>query len=150
MVTPGDKDKDEEGGEKKTVGGHPIDDLNLAEYLDMLVNKYDYALDDYLSIRFMIDSQFEITSSFVKKQAFFYFTFFFCPMVAQIFMLNDYPEYVLLCMHSCLFVSVVFLGIEFVQLDKAGTWEYITDRQNQIDLITLFTFFYYYVLRFHD
>jgi len=64
MVNPGEGDSKDE---KKTVGSHPIDALNLAEYLDLLVNKYDYAIDDYLSIKFMIDSQFEITSSFVKK-----------------------------------------------------------------------------------
>jgi hypothetical protein len=115
-----------------------------------LVNKYDYAIEDYLSIRFMIDSQFEVTSSFVKKQAFFYFFFFFCPMVAQIFMLNDHPDYVFYCIQSCLAVNVIFLGIEFIQLDQCGVWEYISDRQNQIDMITLFTFFYYYILRFYD
>ena len=60
------------------------------------------------------------------------------------------PTAVLYCIHSCLIVSVLFLGIEFVQLDENGPWDYLTDSQNQIDLVTLFTFFYYYTLRFYD
>ena len=137
-------------GEKKTVGGHPFDDLDLARQLEQIVNKYDYEIDNYLSIKFMIDSQFEITSRFVKIQAFIYLVFFFIPMLLQIFVLEDSPICVLYCIHSCLVVSILFLGIEFVQLDENGVKDYIMDSSNQIDLITLFTFFYYYVLRFYD
>jgi hypothetical protein len=75
---------DDKEGEKKLkfkVGGHPFDDLDLAENLAKIVDKYDYAVEDYLAIRFMIDSQFEVTQRFVKTQAFIYITFFFIPML---------------------------------------------------------------------
>lgn len=144
---------DDKEGEKKLkfkVGGHPFDDLDLAENLAKIVDKYDYAVEDYLAIRFMIDSQFEVTQRFVKTQAFIYITFFFIPMLLQIFCLNEYPDYVFYCINSCLITNVLFLGIEFIQLDQNGPIDYISDGANQVDLITLFTFFYYYILRFYD
>lgn len=58
--------KDDEGNEI-TVGGHPFDDLALSELLNKIVDKYDYAVDEYLAIKYMIDSQFEITYTFVKR-----------------------------------------------------------------------------------
>lgn len=108
--------KDDEGNEI-TVGGHPFDDLALSELLNKIVDKYDYAVDEYLAIKYMIDSQFEITYTFVKRQAILYLIFFFIPMLLQIFYLDNNPEYVLYCNHSCLFISILFLGVEFIQLD---------------------------------
>ena len=75
----------------KNVGGHPIDDLKLAETLAAILGKYDFAIEDYLAVRFLIDEQFETTKAFVYKQAFVYITFFFVPLLVQIFCLNDYP-----------------------------------------------------------
>lgn len=132
------------------IGGQPFDDLNLAEMLDQIVTKYDYGVEEFLAVRYMIDSQFEVTKGFIKKQAFIYIGFFFIPLLLQIFVFDDYPEMVLYCNHSCLFVSVLFLGVEFIQLDENGAWEYVTDRANQIDMTTLLTFFYYYINRFYD
>ena len=40
----------------KEVGGEPICDLDMALWLDQIVNKYDYAIEDYLAVRYMIDS----------------------------------------------------------------------------------------------
>jgi hypothetical protein len=51
----------------KNVGGHPIDDLKLAETLAAIVDKYAFAIEDYLAVRFMIDEQFETTKRFIKR-----------------------------------------------------------------------------------
>ena len=134
----------------KEVGGHPVDDLFLAEQLAAIVDRYSYAIDDYVAVRYMIDEQFERTKVFVFRQAFIYITFFFVPLLLQIFCLNDYPTYVFYCLQSCLFVTVLFLGVEFVQFIQSEGFEYFFDGQNQIDMLTLFTFLYYYVLRFYD
>ena len=57
----GKGENNEENKEKKVkkptinVGGHPIDDLVLAETLNKIVDKYDYAIDDYLAIKYLVD-----------------------------------------------------------------------------------------------
>ena len=46
--------------------GKPYTDYELALLLDSIVNKYDYAVEDFLAIKWAVDSQFEITRNFVK------------------------------------------------------------------------------------
>lgn len=53
------KNKIEEFNEDPSkVEGHPFSDYDLANMLNDIVNKYDYAVEDYLAIKFMIDTQF--------------------------------------------------------------------------------------------
>lgn len=74
------KIKEYHNGDK--ISGHAFTDLELAEMLTKIVNKYDYNIDEYISIKFMIDSQFETTKKFFMFQAFIYITFFFVPLMA--------------------------------------------------------------------
>lgn len=132
------------------ISGHAFTDLELAQMLNSIVNKYDYAIDDYISIKFMVDSQFETTKKFFMIQAFIYIVFFFVPLMAQIFILDNHPNWVIKCNQSCLVTTVLFLGIEFIQLEFNGFANYISDRDNQIDCLTLVTFLYYYTLRLEN
>ena len=59
-------------------------------------------------------------------------------------------KYVFYCNTSCLICSVMFLGVEFIQMEENGKWDYLTDTSNQVDLTTFCAFLYYYVRRWYD
>ena len=46
--------------------GKPFTDFELALLLDDIVNKYDYSVEDFLAIKWAVDSQFETTRKFFK------------------------------------------------------------------------------------
>jgi len=76
------KAKIEEFNNGEKITGHPFTDLELAEMLNSIVDKYDYAVEDYVAIKYMVDGQFEVTRSFFQVQAGVYLVFFFIPLMA--------------------------------------------------------------------
>lgn len=129
---------------------YEVTEYDLANTLSQIVNKYDYKIEKYTSVRFMVDCQFETTYKFFRFQCILYICGFFIPLMTQIFLLSDSPWLVRLCNMSCLATSCFFLGLEYIQLQDVGWAEYAGDFYNIVDMAMFVTYVAYFVLRMAD
>ena len=121
-----------------------IDDFVIADLLEKNQALVGDSIKDQLVIRSIIDSQYKTTQKFFTCQGFVYISFYFAPLVFQMFSIH--ASDIIGCNILCLISTAVYFIVEIIQMGDMGLG-YFCDFWNINDFSKFFLYVGYFILR---
>ena len=122
-------------------------DFDFSHYLMKLNEKFPDDIIKQVSIRHMIDTQFELTRIYFYCQLTIYMLFYLTPLLYQIFMDTYNQNQVILSNIICLVTATIFFIFEIIQMKEEGVKEYFNAFFNNIDFFSFFVYLFYFCER---